>query len=138
MGKSPWYVLLGLLLSVLLTRHIQARGAVLGALSSTNTTFSAPIELEESLRLNGGTAGPYVKRSRELVSYAEGLTNIPVPESLGVPEAAALFDIWTKDKAISRGKRRLFPFWFYLDLLRHRWRRRVVHGEVQRGWREPS
>jgi len=88
----------------------QARGAVLGALSTANTTFSAPIELQESLKLSDGTASPYIKRSSELISYAEGLTNIPVPESLGVSEAAALFDIWTKDKAISCGARHLF-FW---------------------------
>lgn len=81
---------------------MQARGAVLGALSTANTTFSAPIELRESLKLSHGTASPYIKRSPELMSYAEGLTNIPVPEALRVPEAAALFDVWMKDKAISR------------------------------------
>lgn len=86
---------------------MQARGAVLGALSIANTTFSTPIELQESLGLSGGTASPYIKRSPELASYAEGLTNIPVPESLGVSEAASLFDVWMKDKAISRGAHRL-------------------------------
>ena len=69
----------------------------------STTTFGVPIELKESLKLGHGTASPYIKRSRELVSYAEGLTNIPVPESLAVPEAASVFDVWMKDKAISRG-----------------------------------
>jgi len=69
----------------------------------STTTFGAPIELKESLKLGHGTASPYIKRSRELVSYAEGLTNIPVPESLAVPEAASVFEVWMKDKAISRG-----------------------------------
>ncbi|KAF9650118.1 hypothetical protein BDM02DRAFT_3155015 [Thelephora ganbajun] len=78
-----------------------ARGAVLGALSTANTTFSVPVELQESLKLNHGTTSPYIKRSQELISYAEGLTNVPVPETLGVPEAASLFDVWMKDKAIS-------------------------------------
>lgn len=86
----------------------QARGAVLGALSTANTTFSAPTELRESLKLSCGAAGPYTKRSPELVSYAEGLTNIPVPESLGVSEAASLFEVWMKDKAISHGAYYLF------------------------------
>lgn len=90
------------------TRPIQARGAVLGALSAANTTFSAPIELRESLKLSDGTASPYIKRSPVLASYAEGLTKVPVPESLGVPEAAALFDVWMKDKAIPRGTQHLF------------------------------
>ena len=70
-----------------------------------NTTFSAPIELQESLKLDHGATNPYIKRSPELVSYAEGLTNIPVPESLAVPEAASMFDVWMKDKATSRGMR---------------------------------
>jgi len=87
---------------------MQARGAVLGAISATNTTFSAPIELQESLKLSCGTVSPYINCSPELASYAEGLTNIPVPESLGVEEAASLFDVWMKDKAISHGAHRLF------------------------------
>ena len=71
------------------------------------TTFSAPIELRESLKLGHGTASPYIKRSSALVSYAEGLTNIPVPESLAVSEAASVFDVWMKDKAISHGAHHL-------------------------------
>ena len=67
-----------------------------------NTTFSAPLELRESLKLGHGMAGPYTKRSPGLASYAEGLTNIPVWGSLSVPEAASVFDVWMKDKAISR------------------------------------
>ncbi|KAF9785172.1 mitochondrial ribosomal death-associated protein 3-domain-containing protein [Thelephora terrestris] len=79
-----------------------ARGAVIGALSASNTTFSAPIELRESLKLGNGTANSYIKRSPVLVSYAEGLTKITVPEALSEREAASLFDVWMKDKAISR------------------------------------
>jgi small subunit ribosomal protein S29 len=89
--------------NLLLTRFVQARGAVLGAVSAANTTFGSPIELLESLELSDGTASPYIKRSPVLASYAKGLTKIPVPESLGVPEAASLFDVWMKDKTISRG-----------------------------------
>ena len=68
-----------------------------------NTTFNAPLELRESLKLGHGMTGPYTKRSPELASYAEGLTNIPVWGSLSVPEAASVFDVWMKDKAISSG-----------------------------------
>ena len=67
--------------------------------------------------MSDGTTSPYIKRSTELISYAEGLTNIPVPEALGVSEAAALFDVWTKDKAISRGARHLF-FWLVRGSIR--------------------
>lgn len=87
---------------------LQSRGAVLGALSAASTTFSIPIELQESLKLSSRTANPYVKRSPELASYAEGLTNIRVPESLGVSEAASLFDVWMKDGAIPRGAYHIF------------------------------
>jgi len=79
-----------------------ARGAVVGALSASNTTFNTPIELQESLKLDNGTVGPYTKRSPVLMSYAEGLMKIPVPEALSEPEAASLFDVWMKDRAISR------------------------------------
>lgn len=68
-----------------------------------NTTFGAPVELQESLKLGHGTTSPYIKRSPELVSYAEGLTNVRIPESLAVPEAASVFDVWMKDRAISSG-----------------------------------
>ena len=64
-----------------------------GKVRWANTTFSAPIELRESLKLSDGTASPYTKRSPVLASHAEGLTKILVPETLGVPEAASLFDI---------------------------------------------
>lgn len=103
MGKSHSYVLFALFVSMLFNAPMQSRGAVLGALSMAKTTFSAPIELRESLKLGHGTGSPYIKRSPELLSYAEGLTNIRVPESFAVPEAASVFDVWMKDKAISRG-----------------------------------
>ena len=77
-----------------------------------NTTFGAPLELRESLKLGHGTTDPYAKRSPELASYAEGLTNIPVRESFSVPEAASVFDVWMKDEAIPRSA-------YYPVFLRH-------------------
>jgi len=62
----------------------------------------------KQLKLSDGTASLYIKRSPEPVSYAEGSTNIPVPEFLGVSGTASLFDVRMKDKAISRGAHRLF------------------------------
>lgn len=108
MGKRPSYVLHAFFGSTFFDAPVQARGAVLGALSTANTTFSAPIELQESLKLSYGTASPYIKRSTELMSYAEGLRNVPVPGSLGVSEAASLFDVWMKDQAIPHGAQHFF------------------------------
>ncbi|KAH9849892.1 mitochondrial ribosomal death-associated protein 3-domain-containing protein [Lenzites betulinus] len=78
-----------------------ARGAVLGALSTQNTTYRTPLELVESLGLEPSiSANPYVHREAELVEYAKGLKNFPVPEQLTVDEAASLFDLWQQKKAL--------------------------------------
>ncbi|KAI0718085.1 mitochondrial ribosomal death-associated protein 3-domain-containing protein [Cerioporus squamosus] len=82
------------------------RGAVLGALSMQNTTFRPPLELVEALGLQPAQpSGPYVPREKELVEYAQGLKNFPVPDQLTVDEAASIFDVWQSAKAlhISRG-----------------------------------
>ncbi|KAI0793800.1 mitochondrial ribosomal death-associated protein 3-domain-containing protein [Fomes fomentarius] len=82
------------------------RGAFLGALSTQNTTFSAPLELVEALGLQPTVpSNPYVPRSPELVQYAKGLRNFPVPEQLTVEEAASIFDVWQSTNAlhINRG-----------------------------------
>ncbi|KAG6329114.1 hypothetical protein ID866_9974 [Astraeus odoratus] len=79
-----------------------ARGAVLGALSGTNTTFRLPLELAEALGLPPTSySGPYAKRSPELQGYAEGLSRVTVPDALTVSEAAELFDVWRRDRALS-------------------------------------
>ncbi|KAL4073494.1 mitochondrial ribosomal death-associated protein 3-domain-containing protein [Scleroderma citrinum] len=78
-----------------------ARGAVLGALSGTDTTFKLPLELAEALDLpTPPDSGPYAKRSRELQAYSKGLSRMDVPEALTVSEAAELFDIWSRDTAL--------------------------------------
>ncbi|KAI0831871.1 mitochondrial ribosomal death-associated protein 3-domain-containing protein [Trametes gibbosa] len=78
-----------------------ARGAVLGALSTQNTTYRTPLELIESLGLQPTMpANPYVRREAELVEYAKGLKSFPVPERLTVDEAASLFDLWQQKKAL--------------------------------------
>ncbi|KIM55738.1 hypothetical protein SCLCIDRAFT_1220905 [Scleroderma citrinum Foug A] len=79
-----------------------ARGAVLGALSGTDTTFRLPLELAEALGLPPvSDSGPYAKRSCELQDYAKGLSPVAVPDALTVQEAAELFDIWSRDRALS-------------------------------------
>ncbi|TFK92598.1 hypothetical protein K466DRAFT_480314 [Polyporus arcularius HHB13444] len=77
------------------------RGAVLGALSMQNTTFRPPLELVEALGLEPAQpSGPYVPREKELVEYAQGLKNFPVPDQLTVDEAASIFDVWHSAKAL--------------------------------------
>ncbi|KAH7885664.1 mitochondrial ribosomal death-associated protein 3-domain-containing protein [Phlebopus sp. FC_14] len=78
-----------------------ARGAVLGAISNTNTTFSLPLELAEALNVPPTSpGGPYVKRSSLLQRYANGLERIAVPDALNVQEAMEVFDVWARDRAI--------------------------------------
>ncbi|EIW58398.1 mitochondrial 37S ribosomal protein RSM23 [Trametes versicolor FP-101664 SS1] len=78
-----------------------ARGAVLGALSTQNTTFRAPLELVESLNLVPSVpTNAYVRREAELIEYAKGLKTFPVPERLSIDEAASLFDLWHQTKAL--------------------------------------
>ena len=87
--------------ALLLKVVLQKRGAVLGALSGSDTRFRLPLELSEALGLPfDGPSGPYVRRKPELVEYSKGLTNIPVPAQLQVNEAASLFEVWMKDKAL--------------------------------------
>jgi small subunit ribosomal protein S29 len=66
--------------------------------------FPVPLELREVLKL--GDARPMnarVQRSQALLDYARGLKNVPVPAQLSVHEAASLFEIWMKDKALYGG-----------------------------------
>lgn len=78
-----------------------ARGAVIGALSGTDTTFRLPLELAEALGLPPTSpSGPYAKRVPELQDYAKGLSRVSVPDALTVSEATELFDVWARDRAI--------------------------------------
>ena len=64
-----------------------------------------PVELREALGLpEMRPAGPYTKRSPEIVEFARGIKNFPVPPRISVDEAASLFDIWMQDKALHSGE----------------------------------
>ena len=83
----------------------QARGAVLGAISTTDTAYPIPLELREALDLPHPVPNsPYFKRSPEFQMYAGGLEKLEMPERLSVSEAAAVFEVWTKDRALHSGK----------------------------------
>jgi small subunit ribosomal protein S29 len=79
------------------------RGAVLGAINSSDPVYKTSLELSEALNLptsSNVNAGPYAKRSAALQEYAKGIRSLPVPERLAVSEAASLFEVWMKDKAL--------------------------------------
>ncbi|CEL61808.1 37S ribosomal protein S23, mitochondrial OS=Schizosaccharomyces pombe (strain 972 / ATCC 24843) GN=rsm23 PE=3 SV=1 [Rhizoctonia solani AG-1 IB] len=78
-----------------------ARGAIVGALSSTDPRFIAPLPLKEALGiLEPGTASPYERRSKSIAFYASGVKGLPVPSKMQLSEAASMFDIWVKNNAL--------------------------------------
>jgi len=78
-----------------------ARGAVLGALSTADTTFRTSVPLIEALKITSDRpVSAYEKRSADLALYSKGLRSIPVPERLEVNEAASLFEVWNENKAL--------------------------------------
>ncbi|PBK91850.1 hypothetical protein ARMGADRAFT_931549 [Armillaria gallica] len=83
-------------------RRTFARGAVVGAITSTDTQYP----LSEDLRLeldifNDRASSPYDKQSRPLRKYASGLLPLQVPDGLTPTEAASLFDIWMSEKSLA-------------------------------------
>ncbi|KAI0045817.1 hypothetical protein FA95DRAFT_1560786 [Auriscalpium vulgare] len=78
-----------------------ARGAVIGALSSSNTTFALTEDLRYALGLQPYMhPSPYAKVVPELAAYTRGISTWKIPERLTVDEAAALFEVWNKDKSL--------------------------------------
>jgi small subunit ribosomal protein S29 len=81
----------------------QARGAVIGATTASDPLFKAPPELRQALGLDDQPPDPYTKMSSALKEYTAGLRSITVPDKLSVVEAAALFEVWMKDRALHSG-----------------------------------
>jgi small subunit ribosomal protein S29 len=89
---------------------MKARGAVLGAVSTSHMSFAMPVELEESLKLSTTPHGPYIRRSSALVNYAAGLTKVEVPDQLNMREAASLFEVWMRDNVLVGRKHSLSSY----------------------------
>lgn len=84
---------------------MQARGAVLGAITMTDTTFQVPLELREALALSHDTpVTAYDRRNWDLIQYSKGLQSIPVPSQLKLNEAASLYQVWGEDRALNDGE----------------------------------
>ncbi|EAU90026.1 mitochondrial carrier protein [Coprinopsis cinerea okayama7 len=79
-----------------------AKGAFIGALTASDTTFTIPLELRDALSLGyAHPPSPYDKRSKELLGYTQGLKTIEVPERFSVSEASSLFEMWKDDMALT-------------------------------------
>lgn len=70
----------------------------------SNHAFPIPLELRETLDLPHPVPNsPYFKRSRITQDYAKGLQKLEVPAQLSVNEAAGMFEVWKKDRALHSG-----------------------------------
>ncbi|KAH8105549.1 mitochondrial ribosomal death-associated protein 3-domain-containing protein [Phellopilus nigrolimitatus] len=82
------------------------RGAVIGALSSSLSQYPITRELQQALQRSaedserGQISDPYTKVIAGMVEYSQGLSPFEVPGKLEYAEAAALFEIWMRDKAL--------------------------------------
>jgi hypothetical protein len=74
-----------------------------GALSLYHTSFPVGTELYEALDLDlthGKRPDSYSKRSDVLQHYCQGLQAFRTPSRLDIQEAAGIFDVWMKDRAL--------------------------------------
>jgi hypothetical protein len=83
----------------------QKRGAILGSVSSAQTTNPIPLELRDTLNLEYLDKRPislYEKRNQILLDYASGLKSLEVPAKLSLEEAAGIFELWKGVKVFGR------------------------------------
>ena len=86
-------------------RYYQSRGAFLGAISTSHTSFPISLELREALDLpHPVPSSPYLKRSAVLQTYTKGLRKLEVPERLSVSEAAGMFELWMNARGLHSGE----------------------------------
>ena len=88
----------------------KARGAVFGAICSTQSTNPIPTELRDALDLGDFDTRfitEYNKRNQAMLDYTNGLKKFEVPEKLTLEEAVGLFEIWKGMKVFGSGKSRL-------------------------------
>ncbi|GAB1518251.1 hypothetical protein RhiTH_001310 [Rhizoctonia solani] len=82
-------------------KRILAKGAVVGALSSTDARFLAPLPLKEGLGIiEPGSVSPYEHRNKDVAFYASGVQGLSVPYKMQLSEAASMFDIWVKNNVL--------------------------------------
>lgn len=93
----------------------QTRGAVIGAISTTELAYSAPIEVQDALGLTDGTsASVWMRRDPDLVGYTAGLVPFPVPPAFNVHEAATAMEVWHHNEGLHTGM--LVPTWSKMNM----------------------
>ncbi|KIY69448.1 hypothetical protein CYLTODRAFT_349530 [Cylindrobasidium torrendii FP15055 ss-10] len=82
-----------------------ARGAVFGALRSTNTQFPVSNDMYMGLGLDefeeGRAWSPYQKQRKSVREYLDGMVPLHVPEGLTATEATGLFELWRQSRAMA-------------------------------------
>lgn len=82
-------------------RSTQARGAFIGAISSTSTTYALTPELRYALGFQPDLVpSPYTKVHREITEYTKGIQPLLIPDKLSIDEAAAMFEVWAKNRTL--------------------------------------
>ncbi|KAI9464801.1 mitochondrial ribosomal death-associated protein 3-domain-containing protein [Russula earlei] len=90
-----------LLLEYASGRKVFARGAVVGALSLSDKTYSLSQELRHALGLQPWLRpSPYLRVAPEITTFTRGVQVVKVPEELNVNEAATLFEVWNKNRSL--------------------------------------
>ena len=74
----------------------------MGAITASDPLFSIPSEFLDALGLpDHRPTGSKSKTSHIIKGYTDGLRPFIVPSELSISEAAALFEVWMKDKALN-------------------------------------
>ncbi|KAI0314593.1 mitochondrial ribosomal death-associated protein 3-domain-containing protein [Amylostereum chailletii] len=90
-----------LLLDYVSGKKTFARGAVIGALSSSNTDFKLTPELRHALGLQPELKfSPFKNIAPEYEAFTAGVQTMIVPSQLKVEEAASLFEVWMKNRSL--------------------------------------
>lgn len=83
----------------------QAKGAVLGAISTTDPRFRVPLPLKEALGIiEPGNVSPYEQRHKDIAFYASGVKGLRVPSKMHISEATSMFDLWVQSNALHTRK----------------------------------
>lgn len=96
-----------LLLSLFSPTHKKFKfGACIGAITSSDPKFPISLELKDMLGVTDQAdqpvvEEPYVKRSQVLKGYLEGVAGVEVPNKLTLKEAASVFEVWMKQRALA-------------------------------------
>jgi small subunit ribosomal protein S29 len=80
------------------------RGAIVGAISTSDKKFNTPLEVREAIGMQSEQpTSIWSKRVPEYVEYAKGLRGIQVPSALSLSEATCLFDLWKETGVFAGG-----------------------------------